>query len=127
MGRGGTRKGAGAPQLPDNKKKQSLTIRLRPDQIEFIKTQKRGWASSFIEKNIQRVIDMKFDEKVNANTVFGNVEITYVASKYKATVLDGEYNGWNATGLSRDTALSELLKDITARYAMDIITDIESD
>ena len=57
MSRGGARKGAGAKPVPDHKKKQSLTIRLRPDQIEFIKEQKRGWAAAIIEEFID--IEMK--------------------------------------------------------------------
>jgi hypothetical protein len=54
--RGGKRKGAGAPTLPENKKRQSLTVRLLPHQIEWIKSKKRGFATSFVEDAISKAM-----------------------------------------------------------------------
>ena len=45
--RGGKREGSGRPIVID--KKQAYTIRLRPDQVEWLKKQKRGVAAKIFE------------------------------------------------------------------------------
>jgi len=52
MARGGARDGAGAPLVPENKKKKSITLTLDQSDIEWIKSQKRKGAaivSAFIK------------------------------------------------------------------------------
>lgn len=49
---GGKRKGAGRPLKPD--KKIPYATKLRPDQVAWLRAQKRGWAAQFFE----RVIDL---------------------------------------------------------------------
>ena len=51
MAAGGKREGAGRPAKKD--KKKSYATKLRPDQIQWLQSQKRGWAAQFFE----RVID----------------------------------------------------------------------
>ena len=52
--RGGQRTGAGRPASPD--KKQKYTVRLRPDQIEWLKNQKRGVASQLFERAVDEAM-----------------------------------------------------------------------
>ena len=68
---------------------------------------------------------MKFNENMSIKTVFGNVEIKYIDNGYVATVLDGEFNGWNNKGVNRDSALKALLEEIAVRYAVDMVATVE--
>jgi len=52
---GGKREGAGRPANPQ--KKQAYTIRLRPDQIEWLRSQKRGVAASLFEQAVTAAME----------------------------------------------------------------------
>jgi hypothetical protein len=58
-GRGGARQGSGRKPLPDEQKKQTYSTKLRPDQIEWLRSQKK--AASILE----RLIDNKIQEEKN--------------------------------------------------------------
>jgi len=68
---------------------------------------------------------MQFNEELTVNTVFGRVLVKYKNAQYTAILLDGAFNGWNAEGKIRATALGELLKQVAERYATDIIMEVE--
>ena len=42
-------------------------------------------------------------------------------SHYEATITDGEWNGWRGTGVNRDNAAADLLKQVAERYAHDLV------
>lgn len=92
---------------------------------------------------------MNFNEKLTIETHFGKVEVVYIPkqeakgdswdvftkpeldgktesqtevkeSHYVATVLDGNFNGWNAKGVGRRAAVNELMKELAVRYADDL-------
>ena len=44
MARGGRREGSGRPQIPDDEKKQLYATKLRPDQIKWLRSQKKAAA-----------------------------------------------------------------------------------
>ena len=49
-GRGGQRKGAGRPAIPEHEKKQDYGTKLRPDQIEWLRSQYK--AAAILERLI---------------------------------------------------------------------------
>lgn len=50
MARGGGREGSGRPQIPDDEKKQIYSTKLRPDQIKWLRSQKK--AAAILERLI---------------------------------------------------------------------------
>jgi hypothetical protein len=56
---GGAREGAGRPAIPQKEKKRAYATKLRPDQIKWIQSQKRGWAAKFFEQVIDEAMEAK--------------------------------------------------------------------
>lgn len=56
MTRGGKREGAGRPQVPDDQKKQIYATKLRPDQIRWLRSQKKAAAI------LERLIDQEMQK-----------------------------------------------------------------
>lgn len=54
MPKGGSRQGSGRKPLPDEQKKQTYSTKLRPDQIEWLKSKKK--AAAILEKLIDNQI-----------------------------------------------------------------------
>ncbi len=81
----------------------------------------------------------EFKKTKEFKTVFGTVITKYIAeytepahilngmkeriheSHYEATITDGEWNGWRGTGVNRDNAAADLLKQVAERYAHDLV------
>lgn len=63
-GRGGQRKGAGRPAIPEHEKKKDYGTKLRPDQIEWLRSQYKAAAilERLIDEEMERVKDK---EKIN--------------------------------------------------------------
>jgi len=55
--RGGTRKGSGRPAIPKPAQKQSYATKLRPDQIEWLRSQYKAAAilERLIDNEMQRL------------------------------------------------------------------------
>jgi len=83
---------------------------------------------------------MEYNAKSTHSTVFGKMEITYVAagksqsaidvinetvefkeSHYVAVILDGGFNGWNAQGTNRENAAANLMQEVAKRYGYMIV------
>lgn len=56
-GRGGQRKGAGRPAIPEEEKKKDYGTKLRPDQIEWLRSQYKAAAilERLIDEEMARV------------------------------------------------------------------------
>jgi len=57
---GGKREGAGRPANPQ--KKRAYATALRPDQIKWLRSKKRGWAAKFFERVIDEAIEAEKNE-----------------------------------------------------------------
>lgn len=73
MSRGGARSGAGAPLVPDQKKKKSVTITFRPDHIEFMRGQRKGWSAKFFEKCLDLEIKRMSGKARLKNVLTGDI------------------------------------------------------
>ena len=49
---GGKRRGAGRPPIPEHLRKISYANKIRPDQVGWLQSKKRGFAAQFLEKVI---------------------------------------------------------------------------
>ena len=67
MPKGGIRKGSGRKPLSDDQKKQSYATKLRPDQIEWLRSQKK--AAALLEKLIDKEINKMEWFVSNGNSV----------------------------------------------------------
>ena len=56
---GGKRDGAGRKPVPIKKQKKSITVTMRPDQIEWVRSQRRGWLAAAIEKMIDAAMEIE--------------------------------------------------------------------
>jgi len=57
---GGKRKGAGRKPVPEKKKRVSVTITMRPDQIKWVReSQRKGWLAALVEKAVDYEISSK--------------------------------------------------------------------
>lgn len=83
----------------------------------------------------------EYKETITVNTHFGTVRISYSPktmvpvfsenvfeekteekeSGYVSKVLDGEFTGWNSFASSRQISLSNLMQEISSRYARDLL------
>lgn len=57
MARGGRREGSGRPQISDDEKKQLYSTKLRPDQIKWLRSQKKAAAI------LERLIDEEMQKE----------------------------------------------------------------
>jgi hypothetical protein len=88
-----------------------------------------------------------YKDDVVLKTVFGKVKIVYNTKEeidwksfstpdfspgsqpktkkgktgYRAQILDGVFKGWNAWWITREGALSKLMKDVSSRYVSDLL------
>ena len=73
----------------------------------------------------------KFNETTTVQSIFGTVRLDYVpaytndfgheyASCWKATILDGDFNGWNETGIVESVALKNLIVSVATRHASNL-------
>ena len=57
---GGKRKGSGRKPVPEKKKRVSVTITMRPDQIKWVRdSQRKGWLAALVEKAVDYEISSK--------------------------------------------------------------------
>jgi len=65
MTRGGVRTGSGRHPVPDSEKKTTYTTKLRPDQIEWLRSQYKAAAilERLIDNEMQRLKGEKSHEK----------------------------------------------------------------
>ena len=76
-------------------------------------------------------MNRQWNETITVNSIFGTIKLEYVPaytdffdtevpSCWKATIIDGDFNGWNETGIVESQAIKNVIVSVATRYASDL-------